>query len=57
MAILKSQAVKQLPVKMVVPLIYQKNILQSIIDAQILMIKALQEDMKILEARITTLEP
>ncbi len=57
MADLKSQLVNQLPIKQLVPLNYQRSMMQRIIDDQVRVIKALQEDMKSLEERITALEP
>lgn len=70
MADLKSQAVKQLPLKPIIGSTYSKIIMQRIIDDQTTMIKALQEDVKNLDAltvamdsqlqslvqRVTTLE-
>lgn len=57
MADLRSQAVTQLSIRRLVPINYQRTIWQNIVDEQTLMIKALQADIKTLEARITELEP
>ncbi len=54
---LESKEITQLPVKQLVPINYQRTILQNIIDAQNLTIKALQKDVKTLAKAVEDLQP